>query len=88
MSFEGKNESKLLLLLMSPWVYTGTNGFPQNEVSKDFILAGLLVIICFGVGTLMSARDEQAFGHTLVLAASIFLAGLLISLAISGTRER
>jgi len=34
------------------------------------VLAGLLVIICFGIGTLMSARDEQAFGHTLVLAAA------------------
>ena len=52
------------------------------------ILAGLLVIICFGIGTLMSARDEQAFGNTLVLAAAIILAGLLISLAIGETRER
>lgn len=52
------------------------------------ILAGLLVIICFGIGTKMSGRDEQAFGHTLVPAAAIILAGLLISLAIGGIRER
>jgi hypothetical protein len=51
------------------------------------ILAGLLIIVCFGLGTLMSIKDERAFGHTLVLAAAIVLAGLLISLALGGRRE-
>ena len=30
----------------------------------------------------MSGKNEQSFGHTLVLAGAIIIAGLLISLAI------
>ena len=34
----------------------------------------------------MSGHDEQAFGHTLVIAGAIIFAGLLIHLAINERR--
>jgi hypothetical protein len=46
-------------------------------------LAGGLAVCCFAVGTLMSHRFEEAFGHTLILAGAIIVSGLLISLAIT-----
>lgn len=45
-------------------------------------LSALLAIGCLVLGSLLSSRNEQSFGLTLVLAAAIIIAGLLISLAI------
>lgn len=45
-------------------------------------LSAVLAISCLVIGSLMSGRNEQSFGHTLVLAGAIIIAGLLISSAI------
>ena len=45
-------------------------------------LSAALAIGCLIVGYLMSAKSEQAFGHTLFIAGAIIIAAILISLAI------
>jgi hypothetical protein len=46
------------------------------------IFALLLATVFIVIGSLMSARFEQGFGHTLFLSGAIIFSGVLISSAI------
>ena len=51
------------------------------------ILSGVLVVAGFVLGFMAYTSPQSSMGHTLIQAAAIILAGLLVSLAITENRR-